>query len=97
MLMLFRDGHDLPKPLFTDTSPRAEAILIELARKLPAAEKLAAVGRMRAMYIRLAEAGLRSRYPEAGLDEMRKRLCAVLHGREISMRVFGWDPEREGY
>jgi len=58
-------------PLFADTDQRAEEVLLDLARKMSAAEKA----------------------PE----EMRKRLCALLHGREISLQVFGWDPDREGY
>lgn len=45
----------------------------------------------------LAISGLRIRYPAVGAEEMSKRLCALLHGRDISMRVFGWDSEREGY
>ncbi len=87
----------MDKPLFPDTDRRSEEILLDLARRRTAADKLAAVCRMWSMQVRLAEAGLRSRYPSAGPDEMRKRLCALLHGREIALRVFGWDPEREGY
>ncbi len=84
-------------PLFPDTDPRAEEVLLDLARRRSAADKLAAICRMWAMQVRLAETGLRTRYPAAGPEEMRKRLCAVLHGREVALQVFGWDPEREGY
>lgn len=80
-----------------DTDPRVERILCELAARMSATEKMAAMGRMWHLQVRLAEAGLRIRYPGAGPEEKRKRLCALLHGREISLRVFGWDPEREGY
>ena len=69
----------------------------DLVRHRTAADKLAAVCRMWSMQVRLSRIGLQSRYPEAGPDEMRKRLCALLHGREIALQVFGWDPEREGY
>ena len=85
------------KPLFADTDRRAEEILLDLARHRTAMDKLAAVCRMWSMQIQLSRIGLQSRYPDAGPDEMRKRLCALLHGREIALRVFGWDPEREGY
>ncbi len=85
------------KQLFPDTNRDAEEVLLGLTRRMPAADKLAAICRMWSMQIRLAEIGLRSRYPAAGPDEMRKRLCALLHGRDIALRVFGWDPEREGY
>ncbi|MGE5552057.1 MAG: hypothetical protein ACM3ZC_16220 [Bacteroidota bacterium] len=84
-------------PLSPDTDPRAEQVLFDLVRGRTAAEKLAAICRMWAMQVRLAEIGLRSRYPDAGPEEMRKRLCAVMHGRAIARQVFGWDPDREGY
>jgi len=87
----------LAGPLFADTDPRAEEVLLALARSRPAWEKLAAICRMWAAQIRLAELGLRARYPQADEKERRKRLCALLHGREVALRVFGWDPEREGY
>lgn len=80
-----------------DTDPRVEEFLCELAARMTAAEKMAVMERMWRLQVRLATSGLRIRYPEAGPEEMRKRLCALLHGREIAMRVFGWDPEREGY
>ena len=84
-------------PLFADTDQRAEEVLLDLARKMSTAEKASAICRMWAMQMRLAEIGLRSRYPDADPEEMHKRLCALLHGREISLQVFGWDPDREGY
>ena len=85
------------KQLFPDTNRAAEEVLLDLARHMTAPDKLAAVCRMWSMQVHLSRIGLRSRYPDAGPDEMRKRLCALLHGREIALWVFGWDPEREGY
>ena len=80
-----------------DTDPAVEAKLIELLRWRDPAEKMAMIKSMWSCQIKLAKAGLGRRYPEAGPDEMAKRLCALLHGRDIALRVFGWDPEREGY
>lgn len=87
----------MPQPLSPDTDPRAEKVLFDLVRGRTAAEKFAAICGIWAMQVRLAEIGLRSRYPDAGPEEMRKRLCAALHGRAIAHHVFGWDPEQEGY
>ena len=42
-------------------------------------------------------AGIRQRYPEASEEEVRRRLAAVLFDRETVIKVFGWDPEIEGY
>ena len=80
-----------------DTDPRAEKILCELAAGMTAAEKMSIMRQMWRLQVRLALAGIRIRHPAAEPEEMRKRLCAVLHGREIARRIWGWDPEREGY
>ena len=42
-------------------------------------------------------AGLRRRYPQAGEDELRRRFAALVLDRDTVMRVYGWDPEVEGY
>jgi len=87
----------LTRPLFTDTDSCAEEVSLALARSRSVPEKLIAIGRMWSVQIRLAELGLRTRYPRADEEERRKRLCAFLHGREVALRVFGWDREQEGY
>lgn len=45
-----------------DTDPRAEKVLCELAARMNPADKLAAMNRMWLLQVRLAEAGLQSRY-----------------------------------
>ena len=45
----------------------------------------------------LAMAGLRQRHPTASAAELRKRFAALVLGREASITLFGWDPEREGW
>ena len=80
-----------------DTTPEAERALIEMLRRTPTwkkAEQLAGLIHARNVLI-LAD--LRRRYPEAEADELRKRLASRLLPREDVIRVFGWDPEREGY
>lgn len=85
------------EPASPDTDPRIEEFILAVNRRMTPAEKLSAIGRLWRLQVQLAEAGLRGRYPGAGLEEMQKRLCAILHGREVSLRFFGWDPDREGY
>lgn len=83
-----------PEP---DTDPEAERALIEMLRRAPTwkrAEQLSGLVHARNVLI-LAD--LRRRYPEAGAEELRKRLAARLLPREDVVRVFGWDPETEGY
>ncbi len=80
-----------------DTDPEAERALIEMLRRAPTwkrAEHLAGLIHARNVLI-LAD--LRRRYPGAGAEELRKRLAARLLPRETVLRLFGWDPEKEGY
>jgi hypothetical protein len=80
-----------------DTDPEAERALIEMRRRTPMwkrAEQLAGLIQSRNVLI-LAD--LRRRYPEARDEELRMRLASRLLPREDVVRVFGWDPEKEGY
>jgi hypothetical protein len=80
-----------------DTTPEAERVLIELTRRAPVwkrAEQLSNLIHTRRILI-LAD--LRRRYPNAGADELHQRMAARLLPREDVIRIFGWDPEKEGY
>ena len=82
---------------FQDTTPEAERTLIELTRRAPMwkrAEQLSNLIHARRVLI-LAD--LRHRYPKADADELRKRLAARLLPLEDVIRLFGWNPEEEGY
>jgi hypothetical protein len=80
-----------------DGDPEAERVLIEMLRAAPVwkrAEQLAGLIHARRVLI-LAD--LRRRYPRADAEELRKRLAARLLPREDVIRLFDWDPEKEGY
>lgn len=80
-----------------DTDPETERYLFDRLRSLPPwrkAEMLSAA--TRAAY-GLAMAGLQQRYPAAQAPELRKRYAALVLGRETSIALFAWDPEREGW
>jgi len=83
--------------MLSDTDPEAERILIELARVTPAWKKCEQIVAAIKTERELAMAGLRRRYPHADKDELRRRLAALVLGRDIAMRVYGWDPDVEGY
>ncbi len=81
----------------TDEDPSAERALVEMLRAAPVwkrAEQLAGLIHARRVLI-LAD--LRRRYPRADAEELRKRLAARLLPREDVVRLFDWDPEKEGY
>lgn len=79
-----------------DTHPKAEKVLIELLRNVPAWKKCEQVSQMVEACRQLSLAGLRSRYPKATEDELRKRLAALWLDRETVIKIYGWDPEKEG-
>ena len=80
-----------------DTSPESERVLIELLRRAPVWKRAELLdGLIHARHV-LILADLRRRYPEADAVELRKRLAARLLPREDVVRIFDWDPEKEGY
>lgn len=82
---------------FTDTDPEAERVWIEMIRRAPIWKRAAQLSGLIASRHALILADLRGRYPEADADELRKRLAARLLPREDVIRLFDWDPEKEGY
>lgn len=81
----------------TDTDPEAERLWIEALRRAPVWKRAAQLSGLIEARRALILADLRRRYPEADADELRKRLAARLLPREDVIRLFDWDPEKEGY
>ena len=80
-----------------DTDAAAYRLLIELARRTPIWKKFAQVAATTETCRAFAKAGIRRRYPNASEDEIKRRLAAVVLDRETVIKVYGWDPEKEGY
>jgi hypothetical protein len=81
----------------SDTDPEAERVLIELIRATPGGKKIEQIFESIEATRSLAMAGLKSRYPQASEEELKKRLAALVFDRETVIKVYGWDPEIEGY
>ena len=81
----------------SDTDPIMEPILIEGYRKMSSAEKLKMALEMSETIRDLAKTGIKKRHPGISDEELLKRLGALLLGRELSIKVNGWDPEKEEY
>ncbi len=82
--------HELASPtLSPDTDPEAEAVQLEIFRRMPAWRKIELVFEANAMSRSLAMAGLRSRHPQAGPEEIRRRLMDLLLGEELAARAYG--------
>lgn len=85
------------KTILPDTHPEVEKVLIGLLQRVPPWQKCQQVSQMIQTCRQLSLAGLRVRYPEASEEQLLKRLAALWLSRELVVRVYGWDPEKEGY
>lgn len=85
------------RPQSPDTDVAAERYLHARLRGLPPWRKAEMLSASTRAAYDLAMAGVRERYPSATADEARKRYAALALGREASIALFGWDPEREGW
>lgn len=77
------------RTLSQDTSPEAEAVQIEIYRRMPMGRKLELVEEANRTARTLALAGLRIRYPEASPEELHRRLMDLLLGEELAAAVYG--------
>ena len=82
---------------FQDTTPEAERVLIELTRRAPMWKRAEQLSNLIHAHRVLILADLRRRYPQAGAEELHKRMAARLLPVEDVVRIFGWNPEEEGY
>jgi hypothetical protein len=86
--------HELPHPtLSPDTDPEAERVQIEIFRRMPAWRKIQLVDEANQLARQLSLAGLRQRHPEAGPEELRRRLMGLQLGEELATEVYGPLPE----
>lgn len=82
--------HELAYPTRSpDTDPQAEAVQLEIYRRMPAGRKIQLVFEANEMSRAFAMAGLRSRHPQAGPEEVQRRLFGLLLGEELATRVYG--------
>ena len=75
--------------LYSDTHPKMEALQIQLWRQATPTRKMEMLGQLNASVRTLALMGLRSRYPQAGEAELRRRLAGLLLGEELARKVYG--------
>lgn len=80
-------------PLFEDTSPDAEAFLIEGLRKMSPADKLEQVRQLSLSVQQIALLRIREEYPHESPEQWRLRLASLWLDRDVMREVFGWDPE----
>ena len=82
--------HDVAYPTRSrDTDPQAEAVQLEIYRRMPAGRKIQLVFEAIDLSRAVARAGIRGRHPEAGPEEVRRRLLGLCLGEELATRVYG--------
>ncbi len=85
-------------PIPSDTPPDVEEILLEGYRRMTPEERLMRAFDMSRAVQQLALARIRAEYgPDLSEREERLRLASLWLPRETMIKVFGWDPEIEGY
>ena len=77
----------------SDTSPDAEAVLIDLLRKAPVWRRLQLADQMSRTARCLALSGVRQRFPDADEEEIKRRFADLHLGPELAEKVFGPMPE----
>jgi hypothetical protein len=79
-----------------DTSPEAEAIMVEAIRRAPVWRRAALVDDLIEATRAFVLADIRRRFPEASADEVRRRLAFRLLTPTEVRRAYGWDLEMDG-
>ncbi len=85
------------KPLSEDTTPEAQQMHYEMMRRLPAPKRLALAFELTEAVRKLILADLHQRFPQASDQEIRRRFIARALPRADVIRVYGFDPQQEGY
>jgi len=80
-----------------DTPPNIQKILIEGYRKMSPQQKLKQADQLTITVQQMALARIKKQYGDIPEREQRLRLAALWLDRETMIRVFDWDPEKEGY
>jgi len=75
--------------LSRDTSPEAEAVMLEVFRAMPAWRRLEILDEACQTATELARAGLRSRHPEASPEKIERLLMDLVLGDELARAAFG--------
>lgn len=75
--------------LSSDTHPKIESLQIQFWRQASPTQKMHMLAQLNASARTLALAGLRTRYPQAGEAELRRRLAGLLLGEELARKAYG--------
>lgn len=86
---MFNKADPAGSTLSRDTTPEAEAVQMEIFRRMSGRRKIELVEEANRNARELALAGLRQRHPGAGPEELFRRLMDLTLGEELAERVYG--------
>lgn len=72
-----------------DTSPEAEAVLLQLLRQAPISRKMQMMEQLNQMARTVVLAELRRQYPEADEKFLRYKLAERILGTELAQKILG--------
>jgi len=80
-------------PDFGDTDPRAMEVWLDVIRRKTPGERIMMAFELTDFALKMAESGVRARYPEASEREIFLRSATLRLPRDLMIRAYGWDPE----
>ncbi|MCK5717055.1 MAG: hypothetical protein KAH77_06145 [Thiomargarita sp.] len=83
--------------MINDTHPKIQEMLIEGYRRMTPGQKMQCVVELNHAVQQLALSRIVKQYGPISEYEQRLRLAALWLDRETMIRVFKWDPVKEGY
>ena len=83
-------------PQSLDTSPQVDRRLFDRLHDMTEAQRIRQLDSAIHFAEEIAVAGICARHPLASPEDVRLRLIAQHLDRSTMMRVYGWDPDREG-
>jgi len=86
-----------PESNISDTSQKAVKILVEGYRRMSPGQKMECVCNMTNTVLHVALARIRKYHGNISEREQRLRLASLWLDREVMIKAFNWDPDREGY
>jgi len=78
---------------FADTDPRALEVWLDVIRQKTPGERIMMVFELTDFALKMAESGVRARFPEASEREIFLRCAALRLPRDLMTKVYGWDPD----
>jgi hypothetical protein len=83
--------------MLNDTDRKVQALLIEGYKRMSEAERLQKVFELNRLLVKLMEAEVRHRYPNADEREIRLRVASRWLPPELMQKAFGWNPKERGF